>query len=54
VFCRDVEGREKLRVKAGFFQIIEVNARSADLQLAVPKDSVALVVSRIQEKLPGP
>jgi hypothetical protein len=45
---REVEGGERMRVKAGFFQVIEVNTASGELLLAVPRDSVALVVDRLR------
>src|SRR5262249_12960788 len=41
---RDVEGAEKAHLKAHFFRVIEAATESGDLALAVPKDSVALVI----------
>jgi hypothetical protein len=35
-------------VKPGFFQVIEATTDRGDLLLAVPKDSVALVVNRLR------
>ena len=44
---RDVTGDERLHVKPGFFQVIEAATERGDLRLAVPRDSVALVVERL-------
>jgi len=44
---REVTGREGLHIKPGFFQVIEAATAPGDLRLAVPRDSVALVVERL-------
>jgi hypothetical protein len=45
---REVTGvREGLHVKKGYFQVIEARTDRGDLYLAVPRDSVALVVERL-------
>ena len=36
---RDVEGRERLHVKVGLFQVIEATTEHGELALAVPKDA---------------
>lgn len=41
---REVMRGETLRIKPGLFQVIEADTDRGDLRLAVPKDSVALVV----------
>lgn len=45
---REVEGRERLRIKANFFQVVEATIGNGEVQLAVPRDSVTLVVRRVQ------
>lgn len=45
---REVEGAERIHVKARFFQVIEASTALGDLLLGVPKDSVALVVDRLR------
>jgi hypothetical protein len=44
---REVMGREGLHIKPGFFQVIEAVTERGDLRLAVPRDSVAVVVERL-------
>ena len=44
---REVVGDEKRRVKARFFQVIETATSMGPIRLAVPRDSVALVVERL-------
>jgi hypothetical protein len=44
---REVMGREMLRIKPGVFQVIEADTERGYLRLAVPRDSVALVVERL-------
>jgi hypothetical protein len=44
---REVTRSEGLRIKPGFFQVIEAATEQGDLRLAVPRDSVALVVERL-------
>jgi hypothetical protein len=44
---REVAGREALRIKPGFFQVIEADTERGNIRLAVPRDSVALVVERL-------
>ena len=44
---REVTGDEGLHIKPGFFQVIEAVTERGDLRLAVPRDSVALVVERL-------
>lgn len=46
-FVREVTGSEGWRIKPGFFQVIEAATERGDLRLAVPRDSVALVVERL-------
>jgi len=45
---REVAGGERMRIKAGFVQVIEADTDSGQLLLAVPRDSVALVVERLR------
>jgi hypothetical protein len=49
---RGVVGRERMHVKAGFFQVIEATTDRGDLRMAVPKDSVALVVNHLRSGSP--
>lgn len=44
---REVKRGEALRIKPGFFQVIEADTERGSLRLAVPRDSVALVVERL-------
>jgi hypothetical protein len=44
---REVARGDRLRAKPGFFQIIEAATERGDLHLAVPRDSVALVLERL-------
>ena len=45
---REVRGGERLHIKPGFYQVIEADTERGELRLAVPKDSVALVVEGLQ------
>jgi hypothetical protein len=44
---RDVARGDGLHAKPGFFQVIEAATERGDLHLAVPRDSVALVLERL-------
>ena len=44
---RDVARGDGLHAKPGFFQIIEAAIERGDLHVAVPRDSVALVLERL-------
>jgi hypothetical protein len=44
---REVTGDEGLHIKPGFFQVVEAVTERGGLRLAVPRDSVALVVERL-------
>ena len=44
---REVERPEYLQLKRRIFQVIETTSDQGDLQLGVPRDSVALVVERL-------
>jgi hypothetical protein len=44
---RDVARGDGLHAKPDFFQVIEAATERGDLHLAVPRDSVALVLERL-------
>lgn len=44
---REVTGGERLHIKPNFFQVIEAETERGELHLAVPRDSVSLVVERL-------
>ena len=45
---RDVRGWERVHIKGGAFQIIEVGAEQGEIRLAVPKERVPIVVDHIR------
>ena len=45
---RDVHGWERVHIKAGAFQIIEVGAVQGEIRLAVPTERVPIVVDHIR------
>jgi hypothetical protein len=45
---RDVRGWERVHLKAGAFQVIEVGAEPGEIRLAVPRERVPLVVDHMQ------
>jgi hypothetical protein len=48
VAVRDVGGPGEWRLKRGFFKVIELETSAGPALLAVPTDSVALVVGRLR------
>jgi hypothetical protein len=47
---REVEGSEKMRLKARIFQVIEVATGLGNVALGVPRDSVAIVEERLRAR----
>jgi len=45
---RDVRGWERVHVKAGAFQVVEVGSEQGEIRLAVPRERVPVVVDHIR------
>lgn len=44
---REIAGDESWHIKVGIFQVIEADTEAGELRLAIPRDSVALVLERL-------
>ncbi len=49
---RDVRGWERVHIKAGAFQILEVTTDQGEIRMAVPRERVPVVVDHIQATRP--